>query len=117
MNKTYNVDFKNKKVLSVKSVANDTPSDKTMARMAAEIYNQTNCTVSRLGEGRYQLSFMDEETFEFETVTIRSAWDMHETCVGIHMHEADIDDVLDALETAFKDGFKTIYIYSMNKAG
>ena len=79
-------------------------------RLMKHALNSFECSVDELNKGVGFLLLFEGET-DVETIAVEFAVE-HYSQIGIHLHQADEHSLSDAIQTASKDGFDTIYIHS-----
>lgn len=92
-----------------------------MNNTAVVRWGPETCIVAHDGSLGFSIYFKNESNeIEIESVIeiiwVRHLGDTHRL-QGIHLRDANVNDLQDAIDTALRDGFEKIYIHSVAKKG
>jgi hypothetical protein len=81
-------------------------------------FGPEECIIAHDGDYGFTLHFYDESGVFIQSVQlVKSCGRFYTGLIGIHVHETDLQHIQDVIDSALKDGFKSIYIHSINKVG
>lgn len=78
-------------------------------------FGPESCVIDHDGGFGFTLHFYDETgEFEQSIQIVKSCGRFYTGLIGIHVHDTDLHHLQDMIDLALKDGFRSIYVHSID---